>query len=65
MTAVPLTLDATQTDLAADVEVYAYIVGLVAGVYYRLDASGVPHAMSQADNTQAAGSFPEIGRAHV
>lgn len=58
MTAVPLTLDATQTDLAADVAVYAYIVGLVAGVYYRLDGSGVPHAMSQADNTQAAGSFP-------
>lgn len=58
MTAVPLTLDATQTDLAAEVAVYAYIVGLVAGVYYRLDASGLPHAMSSADNTQAAGSFP-------
>ncbi|MGH8079811.1 MAG: beta-1,3-glucanase family protein [Lysobacter sp.] len=58
---VPLTLDATQTDLAADVPVYAYIIGLVAGVFYRLDASGAPHPMQQTDNTQAAATFPNSG----
>ncbi|ALN89602.1 beta-1,3-glucanase family protein [Lysobacter gummosus] len=62
MSSVPLTLDATQTDLAADVGVYAYIVGLVAGVFYRLDANGVPQAMTLNDNTQAAQSFPDSGQ---
>ncbi|MGO1072517.1 beta-1,3-glucanase family protein [Lysobacter sp. CA199] len=55
---VPLILDATQTDLAADVPVYAYIVGLVQGVFYRLDAAGLPYPMNVNDNTQAAGGFP-------
>ncbi|MBX9401529.1 hypothetical protein K4L06_09405 [Lysobacter sp. BMK333-48F3] len=58
---VPLTLDATQTDLAEDVPVYAYIVGLVPGGFYRLDASGLPWPMQTGDNSQAAGSFPSAG----
>ena len=60
---VPLTIDATKTDLPANTPVYAYIVGEVkstSGVVtqYRLDATGTPHMMSAADNTNAAGTFP-------
>lgn len=59
---VPLTIDATQTDLPCGTQVYAYIVGEVqtsaGNMQYRLDASGTPYPMSAADNTQAAGTFP-------
>ena len=56
----PLTIDATQSDLPSGTPVYAYIVGLVASTntFYRIDASGTPHALSAADNVQAAGTFP-------
>ncbi|MEI2456886.1 beta-1,3-glucanase family protein [Lysobacter firmicutimachus] len=59
---VPLTLDATQTDLADDVPVYAYIVGKVPDGFYRLDATGLPQPMQLADNAQTAGSFPGAGQ---
>ena len=59
---VPLTIDATQTDLPCGTPVYAYIVGEVqtsaGNMQYRLDASGTPYPMGTADNTQAAGTFP-------
>ena len=59
---IPLTLDATQTDLPTGTQVYAYIVGEVqttgGNMQYRLDANGIPHLMSTADNTLAAGTFP-------
>ena len=59
---IPLTIDATQTDLPAGTAVYAYIVGEVNAngviTQYRIDASGTPHAMSTADNTNAALTFP-------
>ncbi|ANJ66330.1 Tat pathway signal protein [Halothiobacillus diazotrophicus] len=60
---IPLTIDASTTDLPAGAQVYAYIVGevKVSGVssQYRLDAQGVPHLMTTADNTQPAGTFPD------
>lgn len=58
--ATPLTIDATQTDVPSGTQVYAYIVGLVASTntFYRIDATGMPHALSTADNTQPAGTFP-------
>jgi hypothetical protein len=58
--ATPLTIDATQSDLPSGTPVYAYVVGLVASTntFYRIDASGTPHALSAADNVQAAGTFP-------
>lgn len=59
---VSLTIDATQTDLPVGTLVYAYVVGGVqtasALTQYRLDASGMPHVMSAADNVNAAATFP-------
>lgn len=60
---VPLTVDATGAGLATGTLVYMYVVGLVAAAdgntFYRLDASGMPQAMSTSDNTNAAGTFPD------
>lgn len=59
---IPLTVDATQAGLPAGTLVYMYVLGEVkapASTFYRLDASGMPHAMSTSDNTNAAGTFPD------
>ena len=65
---VPLTIDLSQANLPAGpgTVAYAYIIG---GLYtdanlsnfacYRLDASGAVHAVTTADNTIAANSFPD------
>ncbi len=65
---VPLTIDLSQANLPAGpgTVAYAYIIG---GLYtdaslsnfacYRLDASGAVHAVSTADNTMLANSFPD------
>jgi len=62
---IPLTLDLTQTDLPTGTSVYAYIIGLVQGsagnVYYYVNHDLVPQAMSAGDNTQMAGTFPDMG----
>ncbi|HJQ24314.1 MAG TPA: beta-1,3-glucanase family protein [Blastocatellia bacterium] len=61
---IPLTVDATQSGLAAGTPVYMYVVGLVSAAtntYYWLDASGMPQVMSTSDNTIPAGTFPGSG----
>jgi hypothetical protein len=59
---IPLTIDATLTDLPAGTPVYVYVIGEIktsGGVVtqYYLDANGVPHVMSAADNSQPARSY--------
>ena len=59
---IPLTIDATLTDLPAGTPVYVYVIGEIktsGGVVtqYYLDANGMPHVMSAADNIQPAGSY--------
>ncbi|HEX6039201.1 beta-1,3-glucanase family protein [Longimicrobium sp.] len=61
---VPLTVDATQAGLSANTPVSMYVVGLVSAAtdtYYRLDSTGTPQVMSEADSTNAAGTFPGSG----
>lgn len=64
---IPLTIDATLTDLPAGTPVYVYVIGETkssGGVVtqYHLDASGMPQVMSAGDNLQAAGSYAnELG----
>ncbi|HKT96799.1 MAG TPA: beta-1,3-glucanase family protein [Paraburkholderia sp.] len=59
---IPLTIDAAHTDLPAGTAVYAYVIGAIqtpSGVtQYRIDSAGMPHVISAADNTNAAGTFP-------
>lgn len=56
---IPLTIDASQTDLPAGTAIYAYIIGQIGNnVFYRLDANGIPRQMTSADNTNAAFTFP-------
>ena len=61
-TAIPsqLIIDLTQTDLPVDTPVYVYVVGLVGSLYYYMDANGAPQLMSLKDNTQTAGTFPDM-----
>ncbi|MHB1700868.1 MAG: beta-1,3-glucanase family protein [Acidobacteriaceae bacterium] len=60
---IPLTIDATLTDLPAGTPVYVYVIGETkasGGVVtqYYLDANGMPHVMSAADNQpQSSGSY--------
>ncbi len=54
-----LYVDLTQTNLPAGTPVYAYIIGNINNSsYWWIDANGKPHQMSTADNTIAAGTFP-------
>jgi hypothetical protein len=54
----PITHDPTKSDLPSGTPIYLYIIGLVGSTFYRLDASGTPHALSVSDNTIPALTFP-------
>jgi hypothetical protein len=57
-----LTVDASQSDLPADVPVYMYVVGLVktagAQTFYRLEADGTPKVMQTTDSTNPYETLP-------
>jgi len=67
---VPLTIDMTQAGLPAGTLAYAYIIGgysldggkTLVNTYW-MDAAGVPHIMSTADNTIPKNTFPNTGNA--
>jgi hypothetical protein len=65
---IPLTIDATLTDLPSGTPVYVYVIGETKGAggivtQYHIDANGMPHVMGAADNQpQSAGSYaPQMG----
>jgi hypothetical protein len=58
---IPLLIDATQTNIPNNMPISVYIVGLVGGIQYRLDATGMPTPMKTDDADPS--KSPSMGHA--